>query len=51
MWDILDDIETTSTTKPSSLAAVPPQTTSAVEVITTANPSTDIADDWDDMYL
>lgn len=49
MWDILDDIETPSTTlKP---ASVPPQSTSAVEVTTTANPSTDIADDWDDMYL
>jgi replication fork protection complex subunit Csm3/Swi3 len=43
MWDILDDIETTSTT--SKLASV----SSAVEVTTIANPS--IADDWDDMYL
>lgn len=51
MWDILDDIETTSTTEHSNLAPVPPQSTSAVEVTTTANPSTDIADDWDDMYL
>lgn len=52
MWDILDDIETTSTTEHSNLPPdVPPQSTSAVEVTTTANPSTNIADDWDDMYL
>ncbi|KIM49065.1 hypothetical protein M413DRAFT_438233 [Hebeloma cylindrosporum] len=49
MWDILDDVETTSSTKPSIPTSVPPQPTNTAEAV--ANPSTYVADDWDDMYL
>ena len=49
MWDVLDEVETTSTVKLAGSASVPPPSTDSVEVTTTANP--DVADDWDDMYL
>jgi len=51
MWDILDEVETTSATRPSRPTSIPSQSTNVVEVATIANPSTDVPDDWDDMYL
>ena len=46
MWDILDEVETTSATKPSRPASIP--STNVGEI---ANLSADVPDDWDDMYL
>jgi replication fork protection complex subunit Csm3/Swi3 len=49
MWDVLDEVESTSMVKLAGTASVPPPSTNSVEVSTTANPNA--ADDWDDMYL